>query len=70
MQTYITLSSTAAEHVAFSVSMHELLPLRVLLQEISVKMNLPEIAESLVCSTGFEDSVGCCSLVNVPKMSS
>ena len=70
MQTDITLSSTAAEYVAFSMSMRELLPLRVLLQEISVKMNLPELAESLVRSTVFEDNAGCCSLVNVPKMSS
>jgi len=50
--------------------MQELLPLRVLLQEISIKMNLPELAESLVRSTIFEDNAGCCSLVNAPKMSS
>ena len=69
MQTDITLSSTAAEYVAFSMVMRELLPLRVLLQEISTKMNLPDIAQSLVRSTVFEDNEACISLVNVPKMS-
>jgi len=48
MQTDITLSSATAEYDAFSMSMRELLHLRVLLQEISTKMNLPDIAQSLV----------------------
>jgi len=69
LQTDITLSSTAAEYVAFSMAMRELLPLRVLLKEMSDKMNLPLIAQSLVCSTAFEDNMGVMSLVNVPKMS-
>jgi len=32
-------------------------------------MNLPLIAQSLVCSTVFEDNMGVMSLVNVPTMS-
>ena len=49
--------------------MRELLPMRVLLQEIGVKMNIPEIGTSMVRSTVFEDNQACLSLVNVPKMS-
>jgi len=69
MQTDITLSSTAAEYVAFSMAMRELLPMRALLKEIGTKLKLPTINESLVRSTVFEDNQGCLSLVNVPKMS-
>ena len=69
LQTDITLSSTAAEYVAFSMAMRELLPLRVLLQELSEKMDLPVIKKSLVRSTVFEDNQGCLALVAVPKMS-
>ena len=59
LQTDITLSSTAAEYVAFSMSMRELLPIRALLQEIGTKLDLPYIRESLVRSTVFEDNHGC-----------
>ena len=69
LQTDITLSSTASEYVAFSMAMRELIPMRALLQEISSKLKLTVVAESLVRSTVFEDNQGCCSLVNVPKMS-
>jgi hypothetical protein len=69
LQTDITLSSTAAEYVAFSMAMRELLPMRVLLQELSTKMDLPVLKQSLVRSTVFEDNQGCLSLVTVPKMS-
>ena len=69
LQTEITLSSTAAEYVAFSMAMRELLPMRALLQEISSKMGMDVLKTSLVRSTVFEDNQGCLSLVNVPKMS-
>ena len=69
LQSEITLSSTAAEYVAFSMAMRELLPMRRLLQEISSKMDLPLVSESLVRSTVFEDNQSCLSMVNVPKMS-
>jgi hypothetical protein len=68
-QDKICLSSTAAEYVAFSMAMRELLPMRALLQEIGTKLDLPFIKHSLVGSTVFEDNQGCLSLVNVPKMS-
>jgi len=69
LQTYITLSSTTAEYVAFSMAMRELLPLRVLLQEIGTKLGLDYIKQSLVRSTVFEDNMSTLSLINVPKMS-
>lgn len=69
LQAEITLSSTAAEYVAFSMSMRELLPMRVLLSEIAERLDLPRVTKSLVRSTVFEDNQGCLSLVNVPKMS-
>jgi hypothetical protein len=43
--------------------------MRVLLQELSAKMDLPTLKQSLVRSTVFEDNMGCLSLVTVPKMS-
>ena len=69
LQDQICLSSTAAEYVAFSMAMRELLPMRALLQEIGTKLDLAFIKHSLVRSTVFEDNQGCLSLVNVPKMS-
>ena len=69
LQSEITLSTVAAEYVAFSMAMRELVPMRRLLQEISDKVRLPSLKDSLVRSTIFEDNQGCLSLVNVPKMS-
>ena len=69
LQKEICLSSTAAEYVAFSMGMRELLPMRALLKEISTKLKLDILKTSLVRSTVFEDNQGCLSLVNVPKMS-
>ncbi len=69
LQKEICLSSTAAEHVAFSMAMRELLPMRRLLLEIGTKLDIPTIGTSLVRSTVFEDNQSCLSMVNVPKMS-
>ena len=69
LQTDITLSSTAAEYVAFSMAMRELLPMRALLKEIGSKLDLTFVSDRLVCSTVFEDNQGVLSLVSVPKMS-
>lgn len=69
LQTDITLSTTAAEYVAFSMAMRELLPMRRLLQEISTKLDLPKLSNSQIKSTVFEDNQGCLSLVKLPKMS-
>ena len=63
LQTEITLSSTAAEYVAFSMAMRELLPMRVLFQELGTKMKLEFAQPSLVWSTVFEDNQGCLALV-------
>ena len=69
LQGEITLSSTAAEYVAFSMEMRELLPMRALLHEMAQKLKLNSVTKSLVRSTVFEDNQGCLSMVNVPKMS-
>ena len=69
LQVDICLSSCAAEYVAFSMAMRELLPMRALLQEIGEAWGLEITNPSLVRSTVFEDNMGCLSLVNVPKMS-
>jgi Reverse transcriptase (RNA-dependent DNA polymerase) len=69
LQTDITLSSTAAEYVAFSMAMREVLPMRALLKEVTSKLDLTCSPTTFVRSTVFEDNQGCLSLVNVPKMS-
>ena len=69
LQTEITLSSTAAEYVAFSMAMRELLPMQALLKEMADKLHIEFAKASLVKSTVFEDNQGCLSMVNTPKMS-
>ena len=69
LQTEIALSSTAAEYIAFSSSMRELIPMRRLVEELGKILELSIATPSLVRSTVFEDNQGCLSLVNVPKMS-
>ncbi len=56
LQSEITLSTVAAEYVAFSMAMRELLPLRRLLHEISVELDLPKLSNSNIKSTVFEDN--------------
>jgi hypothetical protein len=70
LQSEITLSSTGAEYVAFSMAMREVLPMRALLKELcSKKLDLKVASDSLIRSTVFEDNQGCLSIVNSPKMS-
>ena len=69
LQAEITLSSTAAEYVAFSMAMRELVPMRALLNEIADKMALNLLSQSLFRSTVFEDNMGCLSMVSTPKVS-
>ena len=64
----MTLSSTAAEYVALSEAMRDLLPLRRLLTEVSTKLKLPNIAKTLVKSTVFEDNQSCLALAKAPKL--
>ena len=53
LQTDICLSSTAAQYVAFSMAMRELLPMRALLKEIGTKLDLPYVTGSVVRSKVF-----------------
>jgi hypothetical protein len=67
LQSEITVSSTAAEYVAFSMAMQEVLPMRALLKELCSKLNLKVAEDSLIRSTVFEDNQGCLSIVNSPN---
>lgn len=69
LQTDIALSSTAAEYIAFSAAMRELIPMRRLVEELGQVMSLDIAQPSLVCSTVFEDNTGCLALVKCTKMS-
>ena len=57
----VLLSTVAAEYVAFSMAMREVLPMRALLKEVTAKMKLRCAEETLVRSTVFEDNQGCLS---------
>lgn len=69
LQPEITLSTVAAEYVAFSMAMRDLLPMRELLQEIGSALGQEVKTLSEMRSTVFEDNTGCLSLVNTPRMS-
>ena len=62
------MSSTAAEYVAFSMAMRELIPMRALLQEMGKKLILEFIKESKFISKVFEDNQGCISIIEMPKV--
>jgi hypothetical protein len=68
LQLEIMLSSTAAEYVAFSMAVRELLSMRALLKELSSKLKMDRVSKSLVRSTVFEDNQGCLSMVNMSEM--
>ena len=69
LQSEITLSTVAAEYVAFSMAMRDLLPMRELLKEIGSALGQEVKQVSEMRSTVFEDNTGCLSLVNTPRMS-
>ncbi len=69
LQTDIALSSTAAEYIAFSAAMRELIPMRRLVEELGQVMSLDIAQPSIDCSTVFEDNTGCLALVKCTKMS-
>ena len=69
LQSDISLSSTAAEYIAFGAAMRELIPMRRLVEELGQLMSLEITQPSLVYSTVFEDNTGCLALVKCTKMS-
>ena len=66
MQTEIALSTTEAEYIALSQSMHNLIPLRSILIDLSKVMHVdPELP--VTHSTVFEDNNGALELAQTPK---
>jgi hypothetical protein len=68
LQTEIALSTTEAEYIALSQAMRELLPLRRLLLEIALAMELPGVKDSVIKSTVFEDNNGAIATAKSVKM--
>ena len=66
MQTEIALSTLEAEYIALSQAMHDLLPMRELLEEVGNKLEMDFVKPALVHSTVFEDNNGAIGLVTSP----
>jgi hypothetical protein len=69
LQTEIALSTLESEYIALSQAMRDLLPMRRLLQEIGIVMNLDFAKPAIVHSTIFEDNNGALGLATAPKLS-
>ena len=67
LQSEISLSTTEAEYIALSTAARELLPMRLLLSEIALRMNIITKAPMIHC-TLFEDNIGAETLAKAPKM--
>jgi hypothetical protein len=64
LQTEIALSTVESEFTALSQSMHSLIPLRRIMEEINTSFWIPYTAKSTV----FEDSIGALTLAKTKKM--
>jgi hypothetical protein len=68
LQTEIALSTLESEYIALSTAMHDLVPMRRLLQEMGKMMHLGFAQPALVHSTIFEDNNGALGLAQAPKL--
>ena len=68
LQTEIALSTTAAEYVALSMAMREVLPLIELLQELRKFGLIKGINTPKVYCKVFEDNSGAIEIAKAPKM--
>ena len=68
LQTEIALSTTAAEYVALSMAMREVLPLIELLQELRKFGLIKSINAPKVYCKVFEDNSGAIEIAKAPKM--
>jgi len=68
LQTEIALSTTAAEYIALSQAMCDLLPMWALLQELGTAMSFDFSHPALLHSTVFEDNNGALQLYHSPKI--
>ena len=64
----MALSTTEAEYITPSQSMHDLLPMRQLLLEAETALKMDFTKPALLHSTIFEDNNGAISLVQSPKI--
>lgn len=69
LQTEISLSTTEAEFIAASVAMRQLLPIREVMEELTVHFGIERDSESTI-STVWEDNNGALIMMNndYPKM--
>ena len=68
LQTEIALSTTAAEYIALSTAMREVLPLMEMLDEIKNKGIISNAARPKVYCKVFEDNSGALEIAKAPKM--
>lgn len=67
MQTEVALSTTEAEYITLSQSARDIIPMRSLLQELSITTKLI-VGTTTAHSTIFEDNKGCVELAIAPRM--
>ena len=70
LQTETTLSTMEAEYILLSQALRVLLPLRLVLDEVTTALALKQDPKSLIKSTIFEDNATCLALAtsDPPKM--
>ena len=68
LQTEIALSTLHAEYVALSQSLHELLPLKDLVKEVTSALNLSDDFSTITKSTVFEDNQGAITIATSPHL--
>ena len=69
LQTEVALSTTEAEYIALSQAMREFIPLRRLLHEVILNMNLSPAPRSTIKSQVFEDNNGAIATAMSVRMS-
>ena len=69
LQTEVALSTTEAEYIALSQAMREFIPLRRLLHEVILNMNLSPAPHSTIKSQVFEDNNGAIATAISARMS-
>jgi hypothetical protein len=69
LQSKIALLTMEAEYISLSQAMHDLIPVRTILQELSLVYRFI-VQQAITHSTVFEDNKGCVDLIAAPTMRS
>jgi len=69
LQTEIALSTTEAEYIALAQSLHDLIPMHCMVDEMKDALHLSSDSDVVVKSTIFEDNNGAITTATTPKMS-